>query len=240
MNTQRSAVVWAAITDHARASGGQITLETVCHSCACHLRAQAAVALTSPGAVYEPLCASDTGALRLLDAQVTLGEGPGPTALADQRPILVPDLTDPDVMRRWPMLAPAAVRTGVCSIFVFPLILGAIAVGVLEISRTSRGWMDSDQLADALIYADTALMVHLQGDAGQGLVTDGHGPKRAGVERWAQVHHATGMIAVQAGVNLRTAFVRLRAHAFATERDLIEVADDVVARRLRFPPDLPP
>ncbi|MFI9552746.1 ANTAR domain-containing protein [Nonomuraea endophytica] len=239
MNTQRSAAVWAAITDDARALGGRVTIETVCHSCAGHLHAQAAVALTGPPMGYEPQCASHPAAFQLMDIQATLGEGPGLAALADQRPVLVPELAGQDAMRRWPVLAPAAAQAGVCAVFAFPLLLGAISVGVLEISRVGPGWLEAEQVADALIYADAALMVHLHQTAGGNGAAGGDGVVAgdgadATVERWAQVHHATGIVAVQAGVDLRSAFVRLRAHAYATERSLMEVAGEVVARRLRF------
>jgi hypothetical protein len=51
------------------------------------------------------------------------------------------------------------------------------------------------------------------------------------------VHQATGMITVQLGVSMAVALVRLRAHAYAHDRRLRDVAADVVARRLRFDPD---
>jgi hypothetical protein len=54
----------------------------------------------------------------------------------------------------------------------------------------------------------------------------------------AEVHQATGMILAQLGVPAQDAFVRLRAHAFATCRPLGEVARDVVTRRLVFTPDM--
>ena len=50
----------------------------------------------------------------------------------------------------------------------------------------------------------------------------------------AEVHQASGMISVQLNVSLAEALVRLRAHAYAQERPIAEVAADVVARRLRF------
>jgi len=48
------------------------------------------------------------------------------------------------------------------------------------------------------------------------------------------VHQATGMISIQLDVTMEEALVRLRAHAYGSERPLGEVAEDVVARRLRF------
>jgi hypothetical protein len=54
------------------------------------------------------------------------------------------------------------------------------------------------------------------------------------------VYQAIGMIAVQLGVSLEEASVRLRARAFASGAVLGEVADNVVSRRLRFDPDPEP
>jgi hypothetical protein len=45
------------------------------------------------------------------------------------------------------------------------------------------------------------------------------------------------MITVQLGVSVAVALIRLRAHAYAHDRRLRDVAGDVVARRLRFDPD---
>ena len=42
------------------------------------------------------------------------------------------------------------------------------------------------------------------------------------------------MVSVQLGVGLAEALVRLRAHAYAGDRPLADVAADVVARRLRL------
>jgi AmiR/NasT family two-component response regulator len=46
------------------------------------------------------------------------------------------------------------------------------------------------------------------------------------------------MILVQLSVSAQVAFVRLRAHAFATRRPLADVARDVVDRRLVFTQDM--
>jgi len=56
-------------------------------------------------------------------------------------------------------------------------------------------------------------------------------------ERRAEVHQAAGMISVQLGVAVEEALVRLRAHAYVQERRLVDVARDVVERRLRFSRD---
>ena len=53
------------------------------------------------------------------------------------------------------------------------------------------------------------------------------------------LYQAQGMVMVQLGVRLGEAMARLRAHAFAENRPLGEVAADVVARRLALQADRP-
>lgn len=48
------------------------------------------------------------------------------------------------------------------------------------------------------------------------------------------------MVAAQLDVNVAQALIRLRGHAFGHGRPLSEVAQDVVARRLRFTEEPPP
>lgn len=49
-----------------------------------------------------------------------------------------------------------------------------------------------------------------------------------------QVHQTTGMVTVQAGVDLDQALLMLRARAFSSRRPLLDVARDIVERRLRL------
>src|SRR6202034_4853349 len=56
----------------------------------------------------------------------------------------------------------------------------------------------------------------------------------AGADFQYVVHQAAGMIAAQLQFSVSLALIRLRAHAFAADRRLTDVAEDVVARRLRF------
>lgn len=50
------------------------------------------------------------------------------------------------------------------------------------------------------------------------------------------VHQAAGMISVQLSGSITEALARLRARAFTDDRSVRSVADDVVARLLRFEP----
>ena len=48
------------------------------------------------------------------------------------------------------------------------------------------------------------------------------------------VHNAAGIASVQQGISVTEALIRLRAYAFSHDRLLADVAEDVVAHRLRL------
>jgi AmiR/NasT family two-component response regulator len=116
-------------------------------------------------------------------------------------------------------------------VFAFPLRIGAISVGALDMYRSRPGALEDDELAAALLGAEAAAVALL------GLRTslDGGLADTGGLQ--AQVHQACGMVMVQLGVTIEQAFVLLRARAFSTGRPLQDVAVDVVERRLRFSPE---
>jgi AmiR/NasT family two-component response regulator len=58
----------------------------------------------------------------------------------------------------------------------------------------------------------------------------------AGAHR-AEVHQASGMVAVQLGIGVAEAGLRLRAYAYATNRSIAAVASEVVGRHLRLGSD---
>lgn len=65
----------------------------------------------------------------------------------------------------------------------------------------------------------------------------GHGPDTAmgdGVFGRPEIHQAVGMVLVQLGIGPEEALTRMRARAFAEQRMLVDVARDVVERRLVF------
>ncbi|MGE5826746.1 MAG: GAF and ANTAR domain-containing protein [Micromonosporaceae bacterium] len=195
----------------------------------------AAVAVTLRATPRETIYASDSVASNLEELTLTLGEGPGIDAVTGS-PVLVADLTTSECLSRWPVFAPAAAQAGGRAVFALPLQLGAIRLGAMDLYRTQPGDLDREQLADALVLADTAGALLLDATQGDGSRPDGNWPEQAGPQH-PQVHQATGMIIVQLGVTASVALIRLRAYAFAHDRRLRDVAADVVARRLRFHPD---
>jgi hypothetical protein len=118
---------------------------------------------------------------------------------------------------------------------VFPLRIGAIGVGTMLAHRSAPGVLTAGQVSDTLALADavTLALLHRQWSPAGGAEHPGPGWAQPVTYR-AEVHQATGMVSVQLGVNLAEALVRLRAHAWAEDRLLADVAADVVARRMRF------
>ena len=120
------------------------------------------------------------------------------------------------------------------AVFAFPLQMGSIAVGVLEVYRSAPGDLTTVEYRDALLYSDAAMALLLEhvddvpSNAEHNLFAGGFGT------RWDIVHQATGVISVQLRSGLSEAFLRLRGHAFLTGRGLADVAEDVIEGRLRF------
>jgi GAF domain-containing protein len=143
-----------------------------------------------------------------------------------------PDLADP-VTGRWLAFSPPALQAGVRAVFGFPLRVGAVRLGALNLYRDGPGPLSGDQHADALVVAGLAARWVLEAQAGaaSGAVA---GELEIGADFHYVVHNAAGIVSVQEGISVTEALIRLRAYAFSSERLLADVAQDVVARRLRL------
>ena len=174
---------------------------------------------------------------RLDEYQFTFGEGPCLDAVADGRPVLVPDLSHP-AEQRWPAFTPAVLSAGVHAVFALPATVATTGLGVLDLFRRSPGRLSADDLAGGLFAAELASLPLLEllrtnwpdaDDGGAGL------SQLASMER-VEVYQATGMIMAQLVVGPTEALLRLRAHAFVSGQTASEVAWEVVERRLSFRP----
>ncbi len=196
----------------------------------------AGISLMVDGQVRGSAGVSDPGVAAVQELQFSLGEGPCLDAEVADKPVLEPDLADPAIVR-WPSFALAGAAAGVGAVFGFPLRVGAIGIGVLVCYRDRPGALSGEEYARGLVLADMAGQVVLAVQAGA-LADSVHELLAGEPAHWAEVHQATGMVSAQLSVSMDEAFVRLRAHAFAAERPLREVAADIVARRQRFSDDV--
>lgn len=182
-----------------------------------------------------PVCASDSRASRLDDLQYTVGEGPSPEAFAQQVLVSEPDLEN-QTPQRWQHFTPLAVELGIAGVFAFPLQVGDSCVGVLTAYQSDVGPLSDAQQADGLIVADTIaqsmLRIRPEGDFEVlGGLTLNDGAHRA------EFHQASGMSAVQLGIDVAEAAVRIRAYAFGADRTVADVAGEIVAGKLRLDND---
>jgi hypothetical protein len=196
-----------ASTEILQADGGAITL-----------------AYTEPQRVT--LCFTDDTAERLEDLQDVLGEGPGPDAYRTGHAV-VSEVTA-ERGDRWPMFVSAAQGAlGGGSIYAFPMRPRSDVFGVLTFYQATTRPLGQD-MEVAQFLADAV---------GAAIIREPDGHTDLSAEPWstrAQVHQATGMVVAQLGVGVDDALALLRAHAYAHERKLTDIAKDVVDRRLDF------
>ncbi|MDQ1372817.1 MAG: hypothetical protein QOJ09_155 [Actinomycetota bacterium] len=181
------------------------------------------------------LGATDAVSTTIEDLQFSLGEGPCLDAYHQRRPVLEPDLQTPSTPR-WPAFTPGAIEAGARAIFGFPLQVGVIRLGALNLYRDASGPLSDEQHADACVMADVAAraVIDMQAQAPSGLLA---AELEAGANFQIVVHQASGMVSVQLGIPVGDALVRLRGYAFANDCGLTDVASRVVQRSLRFDED---
>jgi len=232
MPSDRLSVVLRAVADADGEGAGSI-VDRVCAAAVALLSLRGAgLSLMVAGELRGTAGVSDPGIAVVQELQLALGEGPCVDAWSNMEAVLEPDLAGPAVVR-WPAFAQAGVEAGVRAVFAFPLHLGAARIGVLVLYRSLAGALSADELAYGLVLADVATQVILSLQAGAPADTL-HELLAKEPPHWAEIHQATGMVAVQLGVPLDEAFVRLRAHAFAGERPLGRVAREIVDGQLRL------
>ena len=182
------------------------------------------------------LCATTELAGRLEDLQDVVGEGPGSVAY-DSGGTVATTLGGPDddAVRRWPALmrAVADLRLSPLDLLALPIrpdghVLGVLTCHIDPGRALALGRDDCAFLADAI----GAMLVSDWKASGETL--EGPWASRA------RVHQATGMVVAQLGVVSDDALAVLRAHAFAAQRPLADVAADVLTGTIDFLDDSKP
>src|SRR6478736_9973719 len=230
--------VWSWIADEPVLGGDKPHpggwMQQLCRAAASELSATGAgVSLLAQNGDASVLAASGPDIETVEQLQFTLGEGPCLDASALGRPVLTPDLSVA-ARARWPGYAPAVRGHGIDAVFAFPLQLGGARLGAMDVYRDRTGSLSTRDLHQGLAFAEAAMSTLLDAQA----AADNERPAfgRA-LDGQFEVYRAQGMVQAQLGVSLQEAMARLRAHAYAQDRPLHEVAADVVARRLVLEPD---
>jgi GAF domain len=200
------------------------SLKRLCVGGAAHLSASGVGVSVVTGSGHRDIVfATDQVSAQIEELQVSLGEGPCIDAFTSRRPVIEPDLSGMSP-ERWPAFAPAARAAGAAAVFAVPLQVGQARVGALDVYRDKPGGLSGADLIDAVRLGDAVTQVLLRLEP-------------APSDFSAEVYQAAGMITVQLDVDISEALARLRAHAYAEECSLRDVARDVVAHRLRIERD---
>jgi hypothetical protein len=206
-----------------------VQLETFCLRCRGEANADGVgLAVISSEGVPEPTFVSDSRSRLIEDLQFTLGEGPCVDAVRSGSPVLLDDLKAvTDATRRWPTFAREAESFGVRAVFAFPVRVGAIALGALDLYRSRPGTLDAGELASVLRTVDriAAVLLDVSAAGGDGVTEPAYR---------MVVHQAAGMVMAQSGTNIASALARLRATAFSEGIPINDLAADVVAGGRRF------
>lgn len=178
------------------------------------------------------VCTTNEVSAKIEQLQYDLGEGPCVDAYNQDRPVFEPDLAAARAVR-WLAFSGPALDAGARAVFGFPMRVGAVRLGALNLYSDRPGPLSDEQHTDALVMADIAAkaVLLLQSGAAAGKLA---AELESGADFKYVVHQASGMVAAQLDVSVGQALIRMRAFAFGNDRLLTDVARDVVARRLRF------
>lgn len=202
------------------------SLERICHAATRRLELMgSAVNLISAGGADGVVASSGPRAREVAEIEFTVGEGPGMEAFSSRRPVFVDDLALFD--DRWPGYSSAAKRADLAAVFAFPLHIGAVGFGVLELYADEPGGLDTEQTAVAATFAQMSTEALLDEES---TTEDGQlVPSLAtALDYRNEIAQSQGMVMVDLGVGLSEALVRLRAYAFTHGEPLISVARRVI------------
>ncbi len=125
----------------------------------------AGISMVTTSGNHGVVCATDEVSAKIEDLQLTLGEGPCIDSVRGGSPVLISDLGALGDFsgERWPAFLEGAGAAGVRAVFAFPLRIGAISVGAMDLYRDVPGDLAVDELPAALMAADAAAhaLLHL-------------------------------------------------------------------------------
>jgi GAF domain-containing protein len=162
-------------------------------------------------------------------AQYESGHGPCLDAFKSGSVVHVVDLGRDG---RWPEFAAAATAHGVRSTLSLPLLAGDESMGALNLYADAEGAFDEQATEIGRIFAARATEVLVNAQAYWGARLTSEDLERALADRQV-IDVAAGVITSSLGCNSDEAFARLVEQSHAENRNLHELAADIVARAQR-------
>jgi hypothetical protein len=172
----------------------------------------------------ELLHATDELSERVAELEFTLGQGPSLDAVASGVPIAVDDLESAVSLHRWPLFTAEAVSAGVRAIQAYPIVFARGTLGAVGLYSRGPTRLTSEQHRQATDITELIGLALVDPRSGESI---GSGLRMT-------VHQAAGMVMQQAGVSIQEALVLLRSTAFSEDRQVADVAADVISGQRRF------
>ncbi|MEY9857812.1 hypothetical protein ABH935_003425 [Catenulispora sp. GAS73] len=162
--------------------------------------------------------------------EFTFGQGPARETVRLHRPVTA---AGSEIAATWPIYGPAVEQLGIRAVATVPVAMAGSTLGALTVfdpPMTHGPDLETFQAAaDTLIASlEPAPLTDAYGDIKRwpALVSQ--------ADLWTVVNQAAGMVSVQCHCATADALALIRAHAFAEDRPVDDVAIDIVNRTLRL------
>ncbi len=179
----------------------------------------------------QTVAATDPLSARLDELQFDLGEGPCWDALGARSPIL-----EPDFRRRthdkWPAFSAAIAHDPVASLFAFPMLVGPLKVGAVDLYAASPMELGDVECRKAAAMAEVVGR-RILGSSLTGVAEEYREDTSNPFSRRI-VHQATGMVLAQLGISADDAVLVIQARAFGTGASMMDVARSILEGDLDF------
>ena len=141
---------------------------------------------------------------------------------------------EPDVRGRraspWPAFSAAIRQDDIGAIFAFPLALGPIRFGAIDLYSVDPHRLDSAQVRQASAMADVVGRHVLR----KAIATAGDDAPQGGGYSRRVVHQATGIVLAQLDLTPDDALLVIQGHAFASNLPMMTIAKSIVDGELNF------
>lgn len=178
----------------------------------------------------ETIVASDAQIALIDELQFDLSEGPCWDAVGSGRPVL-----ESAIQRgrhnTWPSFAEAIKDHAVGAIFAFPLRVGPLQVGAVELYDTEERTLSEQLVVEMMSLTRPLSRYVLRRTVELAALPDASQFKPHARRR---IHQATGFVIAQLGLSPDDAHLFIQAQAYAQNRPMAEVAEDIIARRTGY------
>jgi GAF domain-containing protein len=202
------------------------------HTAAVSDAASVGLMLADEGGELHYMAASTESARHLELFQLQHDEGPCLDCFRSGQPVTIADLAGEDA--RWPAFSARAYEAGVRSVHAFPMRLRDRVIGALNVFDEDPMPFRPEDVKVVQALADVATIAIIQERAisrAETLTEQLQGALNSRVV----IEQAKGMIAHRHGVDVDTAFERLRAHARRSQLRLADLAREIVAGSADIP-----